>query len=272
MHIGLNMMSTSAISSLIEKRRGTLHHLFCTLWAILLTSLLYITAAYLGYHLLGHTDLMYQHALGFSGVIFYMSVLECNLSPNQARSLFGFATVPAYLYPWVLLFLLQFIMPNLSFMGHLAGILVGYLELYGFLTFLHVSDSFLNDMDSWRSLQWFTSRPNFVKTPSNVGGANFQLEPGALCQSLLKGAGLVVKFVRDILETLLVCVFGRGRIANANVRLFGSSRGWSFFGSGTASGGPGSVGVREYADGIDEDDDWVGLPPMPAPDTVSRLV
>ena len=272
MHIGLNMMSTSAISSLLEKRRGSFRHLFCTLWAIILTSAVYIVVAFLGYHWLGHTDLMYQHALGFSGVIFYMSVLECNLSPNQSRSLFGFATVPSYLYPWVLLVALQFIMPNLSFMGHLAGILVGYLEMYGLLDFVHNSDSYLKDMESWSSLQRVVNRPNFVVSPANASGIHFRFESGSIFRSLLQGLLMIFKFVHDVLETILVCVFGRGRLANANVRILGSHRDWPNFGGSSSSAGNNTAAVGDLIEGIDEDEDWVGLPPMPAPDTVSRIV
>jgi hypothetical protein len=45
----------------------------------------------------------------------------------SSRSVFGFFSVPAKLYPWVLLVLLQLLMPGISFLGHLGGILSGYL-------------------------------------------------------------------------------------------------------------------------------------------------
>ena len=118
MHIGMNMMSTSAISTLLEKRLGTLRHLFTTLWAILITGFIYLLVAYSAYFFLGQDKWMYQHSVGFSGIIFHMSVVECNLSAERARSVFGFFTVPTYLYPWVLLVVLQMMMPNLSFLGH----------------------------------------------------------------------------------------------------------------------------------------------------------
>jgi hypothetical protein len=41
------------------------------------------------------------------------------------RSLFGFCNVPAAVYPWALLILLQIMMPGISFLGHLSGILCG---------------------------------------------------------------------------------------------------------------------------------------------------
>ena len=57
-------------------------------------------------------------------------VIEVHMQAEGAlRSLFGFITVPAALYPIVLLLVLQLIFPNASFFGHLSGILCGYLLL-----------------------------------------------------------------------------------------------------------------------------------------------
>jgi membrane associated rhomboid family serine protease len=276
MHIGMNMMSTSAISSLLEKRLGTLRHLFSTLWAILLTSFLYIAISLAGYHLLGYTNLMNQHSVGFSGIIFHMSVLECNMSPTQARSLFGVASVPAYLYPWALLVLLQFIMPNLSFLGHLVGIMTGTLQHHGLFEYIMVNEAYLQEMETtWPSLQWLVHRPNFIATPS--GSSHFQQDPAFLLRSWRKGFWMATKLVRDVVEFVLVFLFGRGgRMANVNGRIFGSSRSTSSstsLSSPSSGGVPLGSGVGDFVvEGIEDDDDWVGLPPMPAPDTISRLV
>ena len=101
MHIAMNMMSTAAISSLLEKRAGTLYHILATMPAILLTSVVYIGFA-VAMSLFGNDSLMFQHSVGFSGVIFHMVVLESNLGFQGSRSVFGFFSVPSFLYPWVL--------------------------------------------------------------------------------------------------------------------------------------------------------------------------
>lgn len=102
MHLGVNMMSLSAIGSLLEKRFGTIRLIITMMWSILLTAVLYIGAAWMLFKFAGWGHLMNQHSVGFSGVIFHLSVLECNLGPHQSRSLFGIVNVPSYLYPWVL--------------------------------------------------------------------------------------------------------------------------------------------------------------------------
>lgn len=102
MHIGMNMMSTTAIGSMLEKRFGTLRMIITMLWSIILSSVIYIASALFLSVFLGFGGLMYQHSIGFSGVIFHLSVLECNLGPHASRSVFGMLDVPSSLYPWVL--------------------------------------------------------------------------------------------------------------------------------------------------------------------------
>ena len=48
----------------------------------------------------------------------------CDAPPFPARSIFGLFTVPAKFYPWVLLVVWQLLVPQVSFLGHLTGLLV----------------------------------------------------------------------------------------------------------------------------------------------------
>jgi membrane associated rhomboid family serine protease len=102
MHLLMNMMSTLALSSLLERELGTIRHLFTVVAAILFTGLLYLLLAYAVSAVFMDQNLMDQHAVGFSGVLFQMLVMESNLIGGGNRSLFGVITVPSWLYPWVL--------------------------------------------------------------------------------------------------------------------------------------------------------------------------
>lgn len=55
-------------------------------------------------------------ALGFSGVIFGLIVVDNAVSGAELRSVFGLFTVPAKLYPWALLGLWQLLVPGVSFL------------------------------------------------------------------------------------------------------------------------------------------------------------
>jgi len=215
MHIGMNMLSTSAISTVVEKRMGTLRHAFSILWAILLTGFIYLISAWAVNFFLGYDELLYLPSVGFSGIIFHMLVVECNFSPSHSRSVFGFFSVPSYLYPWALLILLQVFMPNVSFLGHLAGIISGTLQYYGIFEFLLVGESFLVEMESWGVISTLTNITNFVRTPSRSAS---QQEPKALIRAIRRGVWLVIKFIKDSAETFFVCLFGRGHSLNSNVR------------------------------------------------------
>ena len=107
MHIGMNMLSTFHLSSMLEKRLGTLPHLLTSLGAILVTAIVYIFIAWSASFLLGHDSFMYEHSIGFSGVLFHFCVLECNLVQSSSRNLFGIVNVPTQAYPWALLVALQ---------------------------------------------------------------------------------------------------------------------------------------------------------------------
>jgi membrane associated rhomboid family serine protease len=259
MHVGMNMVSTAAISSILEKRFGTLRHLVTTLWSILLTSFVYILIAVFLSLALGFDDLMYQHSIGFSGVIFHFSILECSLAPNRSRSVFGFFSVPSYLYPVVLLVALQVFMPNLSFTGHLAGIFMGVLQVFGFLDPISVSDDYLREIENWTSLRWLTSQASFCATPaaSQNGGHR---DPMALRQMMQQSCRTVTTFWGNLFETIQVIVFGRGRDANSNIQLAA----WDSSSSRTG-------GAVMASDDIEDEEDWVGLPAQ-KPDSMSRIL
>ena len=229
MHIGMNMLSTSAISTMLEKHTSSLRMIFIIWYAILFTSIMYLCISYLAYKIFNYTSWMYEHSIGFSGVLFHLSVLESySFSGSGPRSIFGFVTVPPILYPWVLLVVLQFIMPNLSFLGHLSGILTGTLQHYGIFHIVEVSDSFLIELESKPILRKFVSLDGFVPTTITTtttttttnNNNNLSLDPSSLLRGIRKILSVILKFFRDVFETILVCIFGRGYRLNNNIRIW----------------------------------------------------
>ncbi|MGK3734319.1 MAG: membrane associated rhomboid family serine protease [Bacillariaceae sp.] len=228
-HIGMNMLSMSTISTVLEKRIGTLRLLFSIWWSILLTSTIYIIIAYTAYKIFGYDTWMYQHSIGFSGIIFHLSVLESYLNPGK-RSIFGFFSVPSFVYPWALLLILQLILPGLSFLGHLSGILTGTLEYYGVWDRLFLSDSFLIEIESLPIMRRLVSLDNFVPTSistqqalrsssssSSADSSSSSSSSSSFFQSIHKILNIIFKFFRDVLETILVCICGRNYRLNSNV-------------------------------------------------------
>lgn len=112
------------------------------MWTILLCGIFYCLLSWLLSTVTGSVSYLMQPAVGYSGVLFAYILIECYHATVQSRSLFGFFSVPAKIYPWVILIGMQFFMPNISFVGHLSGILVGLLAVYGCMDWLMPSYEF----------------------------------------------------------------------------------------------------------------------------------
>ena len=245
MHIGMNMMSTMAIGSMLEKKHlGTFMMGITILWGIILTSAIYIVIAWLLLVVIGYNRMMLQHSLGFSGVIFQLSVMESNLSPNRTRSVFGIMQVSSKMYPWALLVVLQFVMPQISFLGHLSGILVGTLQYYGLFKFLFPSESYLRECEMSERLAMIRSQPGYVVVPEGSGRDTATPD---IRSAIMGTLGSIALFGSNLCETVKVCIFGRGAEANANIQMGEIGAVW---GSSDAS----------LSGDIEDDDEWVGLP------------
>ena len=258
MHIGMNMLSTYAIGRMLEKQLGTLGLVVTMLWSAIISCALYLCIAMFAQLVLDYDKWMYDHAVGVSGVLFHLSVLECHLSPQFSRSLFGVVNVPSALYPWTLLVVLQMFMPNLSFLGHLCGILAGSLQIEGYLDWTMPGDSYLREMESWTLLRRLAGLPSFHSPPNSgtVGGSRFsRSESGGILRFAKKAIILVFKYLYYFVETLCIVIFGRGHQLNSNIRFDDL---WLRSRPKSRDGGPGTVSrpvdaLQEDADEKDEE-------------------
>lgn len=73
------------------------------------------------------TAYYHEYSVGFSGVLFAMKVV-LNSHSDGYTNLHGFV-VPAKHAAWAELILIQLLVPNVSFLGHLGGILAGIVYL-----------------------------------------------------------------------------------------------------------------------------------------------
>lgn len=116
LHILMNMMAMYQLGSNLEPMFGTLQYFFVMVVFTLAVGLGYIIVNLL-LALLWDQSYLFQSAAGASGVIFAMAVDESSLSSAPTRSIFGLFSVPSKLYPWVLMLLIQLIMPQASLVG-----------------------------------------------------------------------------------------------------------------------------------------------------------
>ena len=133
LHIAMNGASLLALGGSMEPLLGS--SAFSCLLALytLLVSGLYVGLSLTVAAVMQDISYLQVSAVGFSGVLFALAVDEAALAPAPRRTVFGLFSVPTRLYPWVLMGLLQVLLPNLSLLGHLAGLFAGSLHAAGAL-------------------------------------------------------------------------------------------------------------------------------------------
>lgn len=142
----------------------------------------------------------------------YAIVLESYRNPNASHSIFGIITLSSKVYPWAMLFVIQFLLPNISFLGHLSGILTGLLQLNGYLKYTIPSPDSLRTYDDLEGLTFITNCPNFVDTPTNDQYVMFMRTSGENASEsvgqIFRGA---IRVIQNIWDTIMFIVLGRRR-------------------------------------------------------------
>jgi len=274
MHIVMNMMSLIAIGKSLEMNFGTLWITFTILWSILLTSAIYVLVAFLMYALLGMDGPMYSHSVGFSGVLFHLSVIQAYVHPNATRQVFGMVSVPSTAYPWVLMVVLQMFMPHLSLLGHLSGVVCGTLQAYGMLDSICLpSGEYLRSCDDGcRTVLTKLRAPSAVaeryintslNPPPSVVVLPLQRDTTVLRRKISSCLGIGCRFLRRGGRNLRTVVFGHPEAPHENIMFdtdgIKASMG-IVFGNGENDG---------TGDGSD-DNPWVGLPSIPESSSAPR--
>ena len=80
--------------------------------------------------------------------------------------------VPARIYPFVLLILLQVLIPGISFLGHLSGILIGILISTGSFNILLPSQELLQKIESFSMCNRMVIQTNYVKVNNRTFGSS----------------------------------------------------------------------------------------------------
>lgn len=265
MHISMNLMSLVAIGTSLEMHFGTLWIASTILWSIILTSAVYVLVAFSIYTLFGINGLMYSHSVGFSGVLFHLSVIQAYIHPNATRHLFGTFHIPSTAYPWALMVVLQMFMPNLSLLGHLSGIICGTCQSYGLLNPICMpGGEYLQSCDDrMRTVLTGYTPPSFATRYVNT---SVLVQPprqdtSALWRIFSSGCGRACRYSLNCWERVRLVVFGHPDArGNENIRFGGSDGVVSALGIVL---GNGDSGDGEGGDTSDDDNPWIGLPPIP---------
>ena len=129
MHLCYNMLSFIWKSRQLERKFSSITYLLLLIFLTLSTNLLYL---FINMLLAEFVDYNYSYrcAVGFSGVLFALTVISGSFTPNAYSSVLGLFTVPIRYATWLELILVSVFVQNASFVGHLSGILVGILFVW----------------------------------------------------------------------------------------------------------------------------------------------
>ncbi|KAJ4788500.1 Rhomboid family protein [Rhynchospora pubera] len=164
LHVVFNMLAFVPLGSELERIMGSVRLLYLIILLSTTNAIAHLIVALLVDHnpIHPYAYFMNECSIGFSGVIFSLIVIETSLSGAQSRSVFGLFNVPSKLYPWILLVLFQLLASNVSFLGHMCGILSGFAYTFGLFNYLLPPPSFYASIESSSTLSFCIRRPRFI--------------------------------------------------------------------------------------------------------------
>uniref|UniRef100_A0A3Q0RL58 Rhomboid domain containing 1 n=1 Tax=Amphilophus citrinellus TaxID=61819 RepID=A0A3Q0RL58_AMPCI len=129
-HLYFNMVSFLWKGSRLERRLGGAWFVYLLSVFSLLTGLIYLVLEALLTELTQNQSYSMECAVGFSGVLFALKVLNNHYYPGGVTYVMGLPVSNCYA-SWVELVFIHLTSPGTSFVGHLSGILVGLLYTTG---------------------------------------------------------------------------------------------------------------------------------------------
>ncbi|XP_054162797.1 rhomboid-related protein 4-like [Oppia nitens] len=135
-HLYYNMVSFLWKGRTLEVRLGSVRFATTLIVFTISTAFTYVLTNRLIADVIEDHSYLYHCSVGFSGVIFALKVLTTHYNDNNILNYFGFIPIAAKYAVWAELFFIQMVSPNASFVGHLAGILVGFAYIYGPLYYI----------------------------------------------------------------------------------------------------------------------------------------
>ncbi|KAI5625481.1 rhomboid-related protein 4, partial [Silurus asotus] len=129
-HLYFNMVSFLWKGVNLERMLGTAWFAYLLSVFSLLTGLVYLLLEAVLTELMDDFSFSMQCAVGFSGVLFGLKVVNNYYNPGGSTYIMGLPVAKRYAC-WVELVLIHIMNPGTSFVGHLAGIVVGLLYTTG---------------------------------------------------------------------------------------------------------------------------------------------
>jgi membrane associated rhomboid family serine protease len=129
-HLYYNMMSLCWKGINLENKMGSTAFLQLVVFSLLMSHTIMVILAYLLYVSTDFTSSYETCAVGFSAVLFSLKYVW-NHSASNTSNVMGI-NVPTKYAAWLELIIISVMSPNVSFIGHLSGIIAGIIYIHGF--------------------------------------------------------------------------------------------------------------------------------------------
>ncbi|XP_029658011.1 rhomboid-related protein 4 [Octopus sinensis] len=124
LHLYYNMVSFLSKGIRLEKRLSSQHFGFLLVFCTVASGVVLIALNILMMILTNDTSYELTCAVGFSAVIFAIKVVLNYMNPQEQHAYGGFLIPYKYIH-WLEVVMIQLIVPQASFLGHISGIIVG---------------------------------------------------------------------------------------------------------------------------------------------------
>ena len=144
-HLVLNMIALLQLGFLMETRMGPVFFLKAIGLVNLIATVLYCAICYAVDLTLSQSTCINTITIGFSGILFGLLSIESmrgGISNAAKVSLYGIVNVPKWTVPWCLVALMYILIPSSSLLGHISGILAGYIFR---ITCFNMDDDFVDE-------------------------------------------------------------------------------------------------------------------------------
>lgn len=136
-HLVLNMIALLQLGFTMEARMGPIGFLKANVLVNLIGASLYCFLCYALDFAISQSSFTKTIVIGYSGVLFGLVSVEsirAGISNAAKVNLYGVVHVPKWAVPWCLVVLMYLLVPGSSILGHISGILGGYIFRAVFFT------------------------------------------------------------------------------------------------------------------------------------------
>ena len=125
LHLAFNLITLWS-TGFIEEWKGSLLYFQISFLLFMLSEIAMIISYYIMSKYLNREEYVSNmYAVGYSAILFGFMGYGC-IKSNGNYPVFG-AVIPFYLGPFIMLLLISLMIPNASFVGHLSGIIAGFI-------------------------------------------------------------------------------------------------------------------------------------------------